>query len=106
MGENKFVSRSGFSLAKHAEIKLAAMAGQERLYSLRKKSSGRHSERSEESLLILNESLREILRAKSGLRMTVFRLFPQPIYHVIAIKFQIQLEAGNTQSSRLQGGVP
>jgi hypothetical protein len=51
----------------------------QRLYSLRKKSCYRHSERSEESLLIQNKSLREILRAESALRMTVFRLFQQPV---------------------------
>ena len=45
---------------------------------MRKKSFGRHSERSEESLLIPNKSLREILRAKSALRMTVLGLFQQP----------------------------
>jgi hypothetical protein len=50
-----------------------------RLCSLRKKAFGRHSERSEESLLIQNKGLREILRAKSALRMTVFRLFPQTV---------------------------
>jgi hypothetical protein len=49
------------------------------LNSLRKKSSGRHSERSEESLLIQNKSLREILRAKSPLGMTEFCIFPQPV---------------------------
>jgi hypothetical protein len=32
------------------------------LFSLRKKAFGRHSERSEESLLIQNKGLREILR--------------------------------------------
>jgi hypothetical protein len=45
-------------------------------------SYGRHSEPAaagEESLLIQNKSLREILRAKSALRMTVFRLFPQTV---------------------------
>jgi hypothetical protein len=51
----------------------------QRLISLRKKSFGRHSERSEESLLIQNKSLREILRAKSALRMTAFRLFQQSV---------------------------
>jgi hypothetical protein len=55
------------------------------LSSLRKKSFGRHSERSEESLLIQNKSPREILRAKSALRMTVFRLFPQTVRWVFAL---------------------
>jgi len=50
-----------------------------RLHSLRKKSFGRHSERSEESLLIRNKGLRGILRAKSALRMTQFCIFPQPV---------------------------
>src|SRR6266478_2585920 len=45
--------------------------------SLRKKSCGCYSDRSEESLLIPNKSLREILRASSALRMTVFRFFQQ-----------------------------
>jgi hypothetical protein len=38
-----------------------------------------HSERSEESLLDQNKGLRGILRAKSALRMTAFRFFPQPV---------------------------
>jgi hypothetical protein len=59
---------------------------------LRKKSFGRHSERSEESLLIQNKSLREILRAKSALRMTVFRLFPQPVQPVIILHLKNQEE--------------
>ena len=50
-----------------------------RMNSLRKKSSRCHSEPSEESLLIQNESLRGILRAKSALRMMAFRFFPQPM---------------------------
>jgi hypothetical protein len=54
------------------------------LFSLRKKAFGRHSERSEESLLIQNKGLREILRAKSALRMTVFRLFPQTVMAISA----------------------
>jgi hypothetical protein len=49
------------------------------LNSLRKKSYGRHSERSEESLLIKNQSLKEILRAKPALRMTAFHLFSQTV---------------------------
>ena len=48
-----------------------------RMNSLRKKSSRCHSEPSEESLLIQNESLRGILRAKLALRMTAFCFFPQ-----------------------------
>jgi hypothetical protein len=57
---------------------------QSALRSLRKKAFGRHSERSEESLLIQNKGLREILRAKSALRMTVFRLFPQTVMAISA----------------------
>jgi hypothetical protein len=49
------------------------------LSGLRKKCFGRHSERSEESLLVRNKALREILRATSALRMTAFHFFPQPV---------------------------
>jgi hypothetical protein len=50
-----------------------------RLQMLWKKSFHCHSVRSEESLLIQSTSLREILRTKPALRMTAFRLFPQPL---------------------------
>jgi hypothetical protein len=49
------------------------------LNRLRKQCIGCHSERSEESLPIENKRPRGILRANSALRMTVFRLFPQPV---------------------------
>jgi hypothetical protein len=50
-----------------------------RLHSWQKKSFGRHSERSEETLFDQNKRLREILRAKSALRMTNIRFFPQTV---------------------------
>src|SRR6266478_158682 len=46
-------------------------------------SASFHSERSEESLPIENKRPRGILRAKSALRMTVFRFFPQPVKPVL-----------------------
>jgi hypothetical protein len=42
----------------------------------------RHSERSEKSLLIQTKGLREILRAKSALRMMMYGIFPQPVKRV------------------------
>src|SRR6267378_5309761 len=63
-------------------------------------SASFHSERSEESLPIENKRPREILRANSALRMTVFRFFPQPVQPVycrLAANQTTQAEACATQ---------
>jgi iron complex transport system substrate-binding protein len=53
------------------------------LKSLQEKSIGRHSERSEESLLYQDKRPRGILRAKPALRMTAFGIFPQALKPVL-----------------------
>jgi hypothetical protein len=52
------------------------------LIRLWRKCFGCHSERSEESLPIQNQRLRGILREKSALSMTFFRIFAQSVFKV------------------------
>jgi hypothetical protein len=50
---------------------------------------GRHSERNEESLFDKSKGLRGILRARPALRITLFRLFPQPAKSLKTLVFNI-----------------
>src|ERR1700730_11060797 len=80
------------SLSRSFNNRLVPFVCSARLHRLRKKCFGCHSERSEESLRVQNKRLRGILRARSALRMTVFRLFPQTVQAGICLHRQCRPE--------------
>jgi hypothetical protein len=73
----------------------------QRLNRMRRKPFRCHSERSEEPLLIQNKSLRGILRAIPALRMTAFRLFPQPLKPPV-----MEMRVGRAEARPSEGLLP